>query len=222
MKLEIFVVFHKNLYPENYADLTTEEFACLTFVAVNPKIAKNYPKYYKVINEWEFPIYDPKLQETNYKENSAILHIFQNSMITTDFVGFAQYDMRFNANSIATILREITPTDGYGLLLAQPKFAFVDTVATYDVTTIKRILTFPNHKDGVIPLLNTYVIHADMYRKMVEFMIATKDSPKFLEKGSNPAGVFERVTGYALSQLIRSWHQLNMTDLNHIQKKENY
>lgn len=220
MKVEVFVVFHKNLYPENYAQLTPEEFKCLTFVAVNPTIPKSFPTNYKVINEWELPIYDETLQKTKWNENSVLIHLYQNNLVTSEFVGFAQYDMHFNKHSISAIMN-MTPREGAGLMLVDPKFAFLQSVASHELKTVQAIPKLPNHREAVVPLLNTYIIHCDVYIELMKYILEVKRTIKF-PPNANPGGIFERVNGYALSQFVGKWYQLNMVNKNTVQKPQNY
>ena len=77
MSLEIFVIFHKKIYDDNYKDLTEVEKSYLTFVAVNETIPKEYSDKYKIIKEWEFRIYHPELQnKMRFNENSVLRHIY--------------------------------------------------------------------------------------------------------------------------------------------------
>ena len=57
MSLEIFVIFHKKIFPEMYENLDEEEKACLRFIAVNETFEKEVvPESY--IKEWETKFID--------------------------------------------------------------------------------------------------------------------------------------------------------------------
>lgn len=62
---QIFIVFHKHIFDECYTHIPDDIlYTYFTFIAVNPSIKKYYtPNKYKVINEWELPIYDKSFQE---------------------------------------------------------------------------------------------------------------------------------------------------------------
>jgi hypothetical protein len=97
--IHIFVVFHKYIFDECYKHIPQEIlYKYFTFIAVNPKIEKCYTKNkYKIINEWDLPIYDSTFQERGYNENSAIYHIYINNLHKKyNYIGFFQYDMEFN------------------------------------------------------------------------------------------------------------------------------
>jgi hypothetical protein len=50
--LEIFVIFHKRIFPEMYEELDDDERSCLRFIAVNENFEKDIcPESY--IKEWE-------------------------------------------------------------------------------------------------------------------------------------------------------------------------
>jgi isocitrate dehydrogenase len=46
-----------------------------------------------------------------FNENSVLRHIFENGLAKTKYIGFAQYDMYFQPNSIKSILDAIENTD---------------------------------------------------------------------------------------------------------------
>ena len=73
-EFKIFVTFHGFINESCYSELSPEEFSHFVFVAVNEKRQKTYPQdpKYKIIKEWELPIYDPELQRKGYNENSVI------------------------------------------------------------------------------------------------------------------------------------------------------
>ena len=109
--IQIFIVFHKNIFDEcykNIPDYILNKY--FTFLAVNKNIPKNYTKNkYKIMNEWELPIYDNTFQERGYNENSAIYHIYINNLHKDyKYIGFFQYDMLFNDNIIDFLQKNIT------------------------------------------------------------------------------------------------------------------
>ena len=80
--MQIFVVFHKFIFDECYLNIPQNILdTYFTFIAVNETIPKSYQQNkYKVINEWDLPIYDKTFQEKGYNENSAIYHVFINNL----------------------------------------------------------------------------------------------------------------------------------------------
>ena len=93
--IQIFIVFHKYIFDECYKNIPQDILdKYFTFIAVNKNIQKIYSKKYKVINEWELPIYDSTFQERGYNENSAIYHVYANNLHKPyKSIGFFQYDM---------------------------------------------------------------------------------------------------------------------------------
>jgi hypothetical protein len=222
MSLEIFVVFHKNIIPESYKELTESEMKYITFVAVNENIKKDpYDSTkYKVINEWEFPIYDPSLQKNKFNENSVIHHIFKNNRVKTKYVGFTQYDMCFMKNSINDILSKIEASEKliyFGAELQDYETCFFYTWR--DFTFYKNYYIFDSLKKGYeiltkknidknkkFPLLNTYIISAETYNKIMPLAIHLYNysiNNNFFEHGHNfqdQAGIFERVMAFLVGQ----------------------
>ena len=134
MSLKIFVVFHKSINEECYKDLSPDEFSHLIFVAVNEKVPKSYPKdpKYKIIKEWELPIYNPKLQEQGFQENSVIHHVYLNKLYNdNDRVGFAQYDMFMERGCIDFLKVNAAPGSVQCLVMCPYKLAF-DNVKGHD------------------------------------------------------------------------------------------
>jgi hypothetical protein len=114
--IQLYVVFHKNIFDECYENIPSDIlYKYFTFIAVNEKIPKKYtPNKYKIINEWELPIYDKTFQERGYNENSAIYHVYANKLHSTyDYIGFFQYDMKFNHNIIDFIKNNIQDPSVY-------------------------------------------------------------------------------------------------------------
>jgi len=222
MSLEIFVVFHKEINNNNYKDLTDEEKRHLTFVAVNETIPKIYDSSkYRVIKEWELAIYYPELQgHLKFNENSVLRHIFENGLAKTKYIGFAQYDMYFQPNSIKSILDAIENTDEELLFSAEVKnYEFCFFYTWDDFTMINNYLIFEGlkkayeifrkkkiDKNRVFPLLNTYIIPTRVYKEIMPLI--THLFNYFMEKQlfikdknlKNLGGIFERVMAFVLGQ----------------------
>ena len=63
--IQIFIVFHKNIFDDCYKNIPEDILLkYFTFYAVNENIEKYYTQNkYKIINEWELPIYNNSFQE---------------------------------------------------------------------------------------------------------------------------------------------------------------
>jgi hypothetical protein len=98
VKLQINVIFHKNIYPHCYA--FPDEFLnkYFRFIAVNDTIDKIIPERFKelVFYENQFKNFYPKCQSDGLKENSVLLHFYfnQDFIQDIDLIGFLQYDMK--------------------------------------------------------------------------------------------------------------------------------
>jgi len=222
MSLEIFVVFHKKIYEENYRDLTETEKKCLTFIAVNENIPKEYDSSrFKVIKEWEFPIYHPELQGIlKFNENSVLRHVFENGRAITDYIGFAQYDMYFPPNSIQNMIDAIKNTNGEVFFAAEVQnYEFCFFYTWDDFTMVKNYYIFEGLKKGYelfrnkkidknrdFPLLNTYVIPTRVYKEimpLINHLFQYFMEKQLFEKDKNLkniAGIFERVMAFVLGQ----------------------
>jgi hypothetical protein len=120
MKLEIFVIFHKRIYPEMYADLDDEELKCIRFVAVKcmdgtfPEMCET-PNGTEIIKEWELPIYNSEWQEKYWMNGGVNHHIVLNNIAMAEYMGFVQYDMKFTKGSIHKLLSMLQPNIGISI-----------------------------------------------------------------------------------------------------------
>lgn len=229
MEIQIFVVFHKYIFDDCYKnipdDILQKNF---TFIAVNPSIEKIYtPNKYKVINEWDLPIYDKTFQERGYNENSAIYHVYANELHKNyNYVGFFQYDMEFlDPNIIDFLETHITTSDktiyfpyelypfcfSYYISWDQPPNTTLDfIVADYE----------SYYKKGVIindqnPLYNSYIIPTEKYEKIMKWVTQIYEkmypwciSPPYPEHHGYIGGIFERVMAFAIMQENMSYISL--------------
>jgi hypothetical protein len=101
-KLEIFTVFHKHIPPQIHQLLSPAEKYLITMYGVKKRVETKLNLLY----EQNFPIYNPMFQRRTFNEGSAFYHTYVNRMHQrTQFIGFTQYDMAFNTNSINMIYR---------------------------------------------------------------------------------------------------------------------
>ena len=230
---QIFVVFHKNIFDECYStipDKILQEY--FTFIAVNPTIPKVYTaNKYKIINEWEFPIYDPTFQERGYNENSALYHIYANGIHNNyKRIGFFQYDMIFNSNVPETIAKSMN-----SFALEKYSFNFCNVTTWNELKTSEFVVndyeTFFNvkfSKDKLYPLLNSYVIRSQLFEKIMKWVIQLYPKmypwcvqlPNQSHQG-HIGMIYERVMAYALGQ-----EQINFLELeikhDHTYKRLSY
>jgi len=176
MKVKYFVIFHKKIHEECYSELSKEQLQNFCFVAVNPKIEKEYPKdpKYNILKERELPLYYPHLQEENFRENSFLVHCFVNKIYEDyDFVGFFQYDMYFKKDSLDL---DFSKTN----CLSCHYFTEYIFNPTIPLGSIQRcidiiICNYPEVKSKLshtskFPLGNTYILPKDLYMKVANFL----------------------------------------------------
>ena len=242
MSLEIFVVFHKNIYDENYEELTQTERDCLTFVAVNEILPKEYDSSkYRVIEEWTLPQYHPELQQRlRFNENSVLRHVFENNLAKTDYIGFAQYDMKFPKGSIQEILDKITPAPPTERQPKEEHYFFAETM-NYERTfyyTLNNALYIKNilimeHLRGAyeqfrqrksdrnlnFPILNTYILPTERYKQIMLLVVFLYK--KYFEDQlfdhinlKDLGGIFERVMAFIIANEAAAAAQSN--DSKHI------
>lgn len=97
MNLRLFVVFHRRLFDDMYVGLRDYR-SHVTFFAVRPTARRPGRNLggCQVLYEHELPHYNPRLQLQNFRETSALYHVYANGLHEgLDYVGFAQYDMAF-------------------------------------------------------------------------------------------------------------------------------
>lgn len=112
-----------------YQELEPDEFECFKFVAVNGATSEHFQD--KTINEWEFEIYDPEWQKNKWMNGGVNHHIVLNNLITAEYAGFVQYDMKFKKGSIRHIKSLLKPnigvsikTMGFEQLIATSTYGF--------------------------------------------------------------------------------------------------
>jgi hypothetical protein len=147
---------------------------------VNPNIPKVFTaNKYRIVNEWDLPIYDKTLQEKGYNENSAIYHVYINNLHKPySHVGFFQYDMVFNKNILDDVSSAImqTPDPVYFALMLET-FHFCSNVYWFNPNMIPNVIkdyeSFFSEKfnyNTLYPLLNTYILPVKTYEKVMSWV----------------------------------------------------
>lgn len=214
MKLQLYVVFHEKIFDECYKDIPQDILdQYFTFIAVNENIEKQYTaNKYKVVNEWELPKYNNRLQKEGYKENSVIYHVLANDMHKqSKYVGFFQYDMIFTMDAINTILRE-TETESTCLYLESYNFVFCGQKTWNEPDVMRYLITnyekfhnkpFSFEASEAYPLYNSYVIPVETYEKIMPWVISLYDKLAPIVKHKHfghIAGLYERVMAFAVGE----------------------
>lgn len=214
--IQIFVVFHKFIFDECYENIPDDIlYKYFTFLAVNENVEKSYTQNkYKVINEWDLPIYDKSFQERGYNENSAIYHVYTNSLHKDyKYVGFFQYDMRFNDHIINYLQKNITDTP---TLFSYHNFSFKfcthDTwnepnTLNYIIKDYENFYNKPFAKNCAYPLYNSYVISIETYEKTMKWVVQLYDKlypwcvqPPNATHFGHIGGIYERIMAIALGE----------------------
>ncbi len=236
--LQLFVVFHKKIFDECYSEIPADILSkYFTFVAVNTTIPKEYtPNKYKIINEWELPIYDNSFQEKGFKENSVLYHVYANNLhIPYKYIGFMQYDMHINMNFINDLLQNISDTPtcfAYSL----HNFVFCSYQTWYEPALLEFIIKdyeqFYNKKFNrslIYPLYNTYVLPSVDFEIVMEWVTQLYDKLNkiFNMRGYehnliNCGGVYERIMAYVIGNLNLPYKLLKDVDHDHVLKQQVY
>ena len=212
--IQIFIVFHKYIFDECYKNIPDDIlYKYFTFYAVNPIIEKHYTSNkYKIINEWKLPIYDKTFQERGYNENSAIYHVYANNLHKDfKYIGFFQYDMKFNNNIIEFLqenIKEIPRVYSLGCY----SFNFCNYETWNEQETLKYIIndyvkynkTEVTNRDNY-PLYNSYVMPKETYEKIMRWVVQLYDKlypwcvePPNATHYAHIGGIYERIMAFGI------------------------
>jgi hypothetical protein len=182
---------------------------------VNPNIEKHYtPNKYKIVNEWELPIYDKSFQERGYNENSALYHLYANNVHKDyKYIGFFQYDMVFRENIVEFLQKTITqePTLFY-FNVFNFNFCSHDTwneppTLNYIIRDYEAFFNKPFVRNVPFPLYNSYVIPSETYDKIMKWVAQLYDKiypwciePPNQSHFGHMGGIYERVMAFCIGQ----------------------
>jgi hypothetical protein len=236
--IQIFIVFHKHIFDDCYKKIPNDIlYKYFTFIAVNKTIVKTYtPDRYKVINEWELPIYDNSFQERGYNENSAIYHVYANKLHKNyKYIGFFQYDMIFIDNIIDVLKKTMNDTPTYFCyghhnfnLCYRTIWDDNQETVNFIIDDYEKFYNKPFSRNSLYPLWNSYIIPNEIYENTMKWVVQLYDKmypwciqyPKkthFIHIGE----IFERVMAYAIgNEKLRSI-KINIIH-NHNYKKLSY
>jgi len=226
--IQIFIVFHKYIFDECYKNISQDILdKYFTFIAVNKNIQKKYSKKYKVINEWDLPIYDSKFQERGYNENSAIYHVYANNLHKPyKSIGFFQYDMVFNSLKIDS-LEKMYYYKTYDFNFCSYKTWNEEKTLDFIIKDYE-IFHKSFSKEKQYPLYNSFIIPVKIYEKIMKWVIQLYDKlypwciqPPNKTHFSHIGLIYERIMAYAIGQEDLEQIQLNINH-NHNLKKKSY
>ena len=216
--IQLFVVFHKFIFDECYKNIPDDIlYKYFTFIAVNPSISKSYTQNkYKVINEWELPMYDKNFQERGYNENSAIYHVYANKLhCDYNYIGFFQYDMEFNYNIIDFLQNQTTANtfespiyfslETYDFNFCAYRTWNEHNTLNYVIQDYQQFFKVPFMINEQYPLLNCYVIPKDKYEKIMGWITQLYDKiyPACIQPPNRThfghiGGIYERIMAFAV------------------------
>jgi len=215
--IQLFIVFHKCIFDDCYKNIPDDILQkYFTFVAVNPKIEKFYTKgKYKIVNEWELPIYDPTFQERGYNENSVIYHTFVNNIYKEyDYIGFFQYDMKFNTNIIDFLQMHINteilkyfPHDTHTFRYCTDSTWNEPETLQFIIKNYEAYFGKPFSKTKQYPLWNTYILPSQTYGKLMNWIVQLYEKlypwciqPPNATHFGHIGGIYERIMGFAIGE----------------------
>lgn len=228
MDLRVFVVFHETLDPACYAALDPDEFAALTFFAVNPDIPKTYDAdlFSRVVNEWELPQYDDTLQKMGYDENSAMWHAHANGLYgPDDSVLFLQWDMILDKGCIRAAANAVKSSPAYCVRVGWDKFGvYFPAGRSLDLlaeacnsfqTAFRRALKF---EEAEYPLNNAFAVPGRDLSAVLEWSFSLRavveaacEDPAdwaHLDVRRRRGFVYEHLHALAFGNLYDSWRGL--------------
>lgn len=211
---QLFVVFHEKIFDECYENIPQEILdKYFTFVAVNKNIPKKYTEgKYKVVNEWELPVYNDQFQSKGYKENSVIYHIIANNMQKDyKYIGFFQYDMKFTLDSINTIL-EGTNEESKCFYLEARNYGYCAEETWNEPYVMEYLISHYEHfyrrkftrsYKNIYPLYNSYVIPVEVYEKIMNWVSVFYSRVAGIVVQTHfghLAGLYERIMALAIGE----------------------
>jgi len=234
---QIFVVFHKYIFDECYKNIPDDVlYKNFTFFAVNKNIEKGVlidktvdkeyaQNKYKIINEWDLPIYDETFQKRGYNENSAIYHVYMNNLHKDyKYIGFCQYDMTFNDNIINFLQQNITgkPTcfscNPYDFNFCAYRTWNELYTLNYIIKDYEKFNDKPFTMTCKYPLCNTYIIPSETYDKIMKWV--TQLYPKIFPWCIQPpnittfghiGGIYERIMAFAVGEENMHYIEINIS-----------
>lgn len=142
---KIYVTFFKNLYDDHYLVDRTWNPDNFSFVKVNDRYPMELGENrlpYNILNEHDFPVFRPDLQEKGYCENSVIWHLYKNDVHKAyDYIGFIEYDHVLAENFTQTMQKRLDA--------AKREMIFSFQSFTFQQLWNQAILMNPNRREKV-------------------------------------------------------------------------
>jgi hypothetical protein len=182
------VVFHKFLLTECYETLSQKQIEDnIRFVAVNGKVDKQIPPSLAphVIYESALPWYNPFMQHNRFCESSAFFHAWRNpqTFLEQPYIGFVHYDMVLKKEALEFLEENITAAEASNKKVVFAPYCHGARDHLYQVISLNgwdRVVQIYNAIHGTqhsvhtvidadIPLYHTFVIHKELFHRMMAF-----------------------------------------------------
>lgn len=197
-KIQVYSIWHKQLYDELYEDISQEELQNIVMYGVNEGYQKVYtPNKYNILLEYDLPLYNAVLQEHNYCQTTCMWHLWKNKEVTyrrpgheLDWIGFMQYDMKPDAQMFADMRKRIEDAvrDNKQVIFHEQTEHILQSVQwasglalPYEGSALQHYNQFfrtnftmydfiHNHRLHKVPIVHTFVISVAMFEKMMAWI----------------------------------------------------
>lgn len=235
--LAFFVVFHEDIFPNIYKNISKKNLDYLYFYGVKKETEH---KVKQLLYERELPIYEPIWQKLKYNEASSLIHIYKNNFHKNyKYIGFIQYDMKIT-NETFDYVEYISNHDSNAIFYFDFfKWAFLGG----QITIIK---DFPQFEAGLktynrffntditpfqliqakMNIGNTFIISSQLFDKMMswlsQYCIENMNLDNLIDKENNipfnPGHIFEALTGmFFAAEVVQGnarYYKLACSDYN--------
>jgi len=211
-KMTFYIVFHRDVIPENTQEYTLEEMKQrFLWVSVNDTIPKSIPPEFPHLAERSFPKYFPHLQASKFYQNSVFFHLYWNpSFLTSEYVGFGQYDMEFKKEDFENTLSHLNNPNAVISFMPHP---FVGCPHVYGFDTLYEMFLRPynmfrrtKHRFSDLEkyplcLYHTFIIPRWLFVEMMEFVDWNMPNLRMQLNSEvrHLAGTLERVFAFYIS-----------------------
>ena len=200
VSFKIYVIFHKNIFRECYADIPEDLFReKITCYAVNEKIQKEYDPWFEpsICKEYELTNYYPQLQALRYCESSAYIHMLINHkqlIEPYDYIGCFHYDMYIKKSHLDYIEEVLTYSTNPSntVFYIKKAYALYQFGSSYNVDGKEECLVHNGWRivlqkyneyystshiyDSIVyddmPMNHTFLVHKDVFCKMAPFFVS--------------------------------------------------
>lgn len=183
MAFQIAIVGHKKFYAKAVEGVSDDDLKkYVKFVCVNEKLPKDIPKEFPkecIINEYDFPDYEPYYQENNFYQNSVFFNLMNViDTLSLEQIGFAQYDMIFTTEIFDQIKEKCADSKsaiGFYPYPIEPLFEilkpgawqfFIQQYSNFFDVSIDDIEKLETMQ---LALFHTFVIPVENYKRMMCF-----------------------------------------------------